>query len=73
MSCLYKIISRILANRLKKVLPNLISLSLSAFVPGRNFFDGVLAINEIIDNARKEKNECFIFKVDFQQAYDCVN
>ncbi|XP_058733104.1 uncharacterized protein LOC131604696 [Vicia villosa] len=35
--------------------------------------DGVLSLNKIIDHATKEKKECSIFKVDFQQAYDCVN
>ncbi|XP_058749365.1 uncharacterized protein LOC131622352 [Vicia villosa] len=71
--CLYKIISKILANRIKKVLKSIISPCQSAFVPDRQILDGVLALNEIVDHARKEKKECFIFKVDFQQAYDCVN
>ncbi|XP_019433997.1 PREDICTED: uncharacterized protein LOC109340726 [Lupinus angustifolius] len=36
--------------------------------------DGVVIANEIIDQARKNKNEeCFIFKVDFEKAYDSVN
>lgn len=35
--------------------------------------DEVLALNEIIEHARKDKKECFIFKVNFQQTYDCVN
>lgn len=72
-SCLYKILSKLLANRLKKVLASIISSSKSAFVPGRQILDDVLALNEVIDHARKEKKECFIFKDDFQQACDCVN
>lgn len=70
---LYKILSKILANRLKKVLPSVISHSQSGFVSGRQILDGVLALNEVIDLAKKEKKECFIFKADYQQAYDCVN
>lgn len=68
MDCLYKIVSKILANKIKKVLKNLISPSQSAFFSGRQILDGVLDINEIIDHARKVKKNCFIFKVDFQQT-----
>jgi hypothetical protein len=32
-----------------------------------------VAINEIIDLAKKSRNECFIFKVDFEKAYDLVS
>lgn len=58
---------------MKKILNGIISPTQSIFVPGRQILDGVLAINEIMDHAKKEKRECFIFKADLQQAYDCVN
>jgi hypothetical protein len=35
--------------------------------------DGVVAVNEVIDLARKLKKECLIFKVDFEKAYDSVS
>lgn len=63
--CLYKIVSKVLANRINKVLKNLIFQSQPAFVPGRQILDGGLALNEIIDHAKKCKKECFIFKSDF--------
>ncbi|PNX97198.1 cysteine-rich receptor-like protein kinase, partial [Trifolium pratense] len=70
---LYKILSKILAARLKCVLGKLISGCQSAFLPSRQIMDGVVVINEIIDLAKRNNTECMIFKVDFERAYDTVS
>jgi hypothetical protein len=51
----------------------LISPNQSTFINGRQLLDGVVAINEIIDQAKKLRKECLIFKVDFEKAYDSVS
>lgn len=51
----------------------LISDNQSAFIKGRQLVDGVVAVNEIIDLARKSRRGCLIFKVDFEKAYDSVS
>ncbi|MCI07579.1 cysteine-rich receptor-like protein kinase, partial [Trifolium medium] len=55
-SSLYKILSKILAGRLKKVLGKLISTVQSAFLPNRQILDGVLVVNELIDLAKRRKD-----------------
>ncbi|CAJ2652296.1 unnamed protein product [Trifolium pratense] len=70
---LYKILSKVLAARLKKVLGKVISTVQSAFLPNRQILDGVLVVNELIDLTKRKKDKCLLFKVDFERAYDTVN
>jgi hypothetical protein len=72
-SSLYKLVAKVLAGRLSTVMDKLISPNQSAFIKGRQLVDGVVAVNEIIDFARKEKKSCLIFKVDFEKTYDSVS
>jgi hypothetical protein len=70
---LYKILAKVLANRLRMVLGSVISDSQSAFIKGRQILDGILVANEIVDEARKCKKELLLFKVDFEKAYDSID
>jgi len=72
-SSFYKIITKVLANRLKVVLKRIIDFKQSTFLENRGILDNVLAANEAIDEARKESKPCIVFKVDFEKAYDSVN
>lgn len=71
--CLYKVLSKVLANRLKKVLNKIISPSQTAYVEGRSILDGPLILNEIISWAKKSNNHLLIFKVDFDKAFDSLS
>ncbi|GKU90798.1 hypothetical protein SLEP1_g4749 [Rubroshorea leprosula] len=70
---IYKILAKLLANRLKKVLENVIGEQQMAFLKGRQLMDGVVIANEVIDEVKKKKKKAFLFKIDFEKAYDKVS
>ncbi|GJZ05936.1 RNA-directed DNA polymerase, eukaryota, reverse transcriptase zinc-binding domain protein [Tanacetum coccineum] len=69
---IYKIIAKILANRLVTVLDTLVSETQSAFVKDRQILDGPFILNELIQWCKKKKKKSMFFKVDFEKAFDSV-
>lgn len=70
---IYKIISKVAANRLKLILDKLISCEQSGFTPGRNIVDGVIVAHEAIQMAMKRRPRRMILKLDIQKTYDRVD
>ncbi|GAU21951.1 hypothetical protein TSUD_110910 [Trifolium subterraneum] len=70
--CVYKVLAKVLSNRLSKVIGSVISDKQSTFVQGRQILDGILIANEVVDEAKSKKKELLMFKVDFEKSYDSV-
>ncbi|XP_059629642.1 uncharacterized protein LOC132272526 [Cornus florida] len=71
---IYKIISKILANRLSSVLPNLIGPEQSAFIKGRRLHDNFWLISDLVKNfGRKNGDPTVALKIDLKKAYDSVD
>uniref|UniRef100_A0A803QPF5 Reverse transcriptase domain-containing protein n=1 Tax=Cannabis sativa TaxID=3483 RepID=A0A803QPF5_CANSA len=72
---LYKIISKVLANHLKEVLPQLISTNQSTFVHGRLITDNIMISYEVMHYLKRKsrgKEGFMTLSLDFSEAYDRV-
>jgi hypothetical protein len=69
----YKILSKILANRLKVVLGAILSPTQNAFIQGRQITESVLIANECLDSKLKSGIPGLLCKLDVEKAYDHVN
>jgi len=69
---IYKIISKILVNRLRPLLDRLISPFQSAFIPGRSIHDNILLTHEIMHKFKnmKAKSVWVVIKLDMAEACD---
>ncbi|GKA30033.1 RNA-directed DNA polymerase, eukaryota [Tanacetum coccineum] len=69
---IYKIIAKILANRLVGVLDDIINEVQSAFIADRQILDGPFILNEMLQWCKLKKKHSLIFKVDFEKAFNSI-
>nr|XP_016487821.1 PREDICTED: uncharacterized protein LOC107807882 [Nicotiana tabacum] len=69
-----KLISRVVHDRLEKILPSMIPSNQSGFVRGRSIFENILLTQEIVTDIRlREKPANVVIKLDMAKAYDRVS
>ena len=70
---LYKLVSKVLANRLRKVLPHIISDFQSAFQSDKALSDNILVAFELLHHMKRRKSRKtghMALKLDMSKAYD---
>ncbi|CAO2816302.1 unnamed protein product [Amaranthus hypochondriacus] len=71
---IYKIISRVLAGRLQRVMGRIIDQAQSGFIPGRQMADNILLAAELIKGySRKNNSAICMIKMDLRKAYDSIS
>lgn len=71
---IYKIITKILANRIKPLLSKIVSPFQCAFIPGRTMTDSVITCHELMHHINRKKGSLhlMVVKIDLAKAYDKV-
>ena len=71
---IYKIITKILANRIKEVLKDLINTNQAAFILGRKIGDNIFLTQELVKEYHKNGGPVgCIAKIDIMKAYDSIH
>ena len=65
---LYKLIAKVLANRLKKMMSQLVNKAQNAFVEVRQILDASLIENKVIDSRTRRKEKGIVCKLDVEKA-----
>lgn len=71
---IYKLVTKIIVDRLRHLLPSLVSPLQTAFVPGRKGVDNAILVQEIVHSMsrRKGRTGLMAIKIDLEKAYDCL-
>lgn len=69
----YKILARVMSNRLKNVIPKIISASQTSCIVGRDISDTIASIRDIIHMTEINDSEGYILKIDQEKAFDRVS
>eukprot|EP00253_Pinus_taeda_P017644 PITA_17644 len=69
----YKIISKVVANGLKHLLPNLVLVEQSGYVEGRQILNNIIQAHEVVHSLTINRKAGMIMQLDIDKAYDKLN
>jgi hypothetical protein len=69
----YKIISKLIANRLKPLLPTLISQEQASFVEGRQIMDNIIHAHELINTLKMQRRGGLTIQLDLAKVYEKIS
>jgi len=69
----YNIITNIIENRIKEVLPIIISKNQGGFVPNKKIIDNIIIVQEVVHSSMIRQERGIIIKLDMANAFDRVS
>lgn len=73
LSLIPKLIAKVLSNRLRLKLPELISSNQTAFVHGRQISENFVTTQELLSHVAHSGKPVVFAKIDFRKAFDSLN
>ncbi|XP_019157963.1 PREDICTED: uncharacterized protein LOC109154684 [Ipomoea nil] len=75
LNVIFKIVSKVLVNRLKPIMKKMVGPFQNSFLPGRSTLDNVVLTQEVIHNMTKAKGKkgFMVLKLDIHKAYDSLD
>ena len=68
-----KILTKILANRLKQILPDIISQEQNCSISQRTIFNNLFLIRDLIKYQKEKKNKFYLLQIDQEKAFDKID
>jgi hypothetical protein len=69
----YKILTKVLANRIKKVLPTIIHQDQTAYVKDRQIGQNIRVVQDLIDFCKTFNIDGALLLIDFEKAFDSIS
>ncbi|CAI5978482.1 unnamed protein product [Closterium sp. NIES-65] len=69
----YKVLARVVANRMKMHLHKVISAEQYGFIPARRISEAIGVVADVIEAAKKGNEDWYMLLVDFRKAFDSVS
>ena len=69
----YKIATKAIANRIKKVITNIVSNAQTGFIKGRYIGENIRLLYEVLDYVDENNLPAILFFSDFEKAFDSLN
>jgi hypothetical protein len=70
---IYKLVSKVIANRMKPILERSLSAEQLGFLKGRRIQDAIATAHECMHSIKQKNLKALIMKIDLKKAFDCID